>query len=202
MSRMQRLIILGLIGLAAGLAALGATLWVERQTTRSAAIGTAAPAFTLLAGDGREVSLANYRGKTLLVFFGFTMCPDICPMTLQRVADALAQMGDAGKALTPVLISVDPERDTPALVRDYAASFGPQFVGLTGTRAQIDAVIKAYGVYAKRVDLPDSAIGYTVDHSGFLYVIGPAGQLADAIDPSMDVPALAARLGAIAQKLN
>ena len=111
----------------------------------------------------------------MLVFFGFTYCPDVCPTALQVMAAALDKLGPKAERITPVLITVDPERDTPAQLASYVKSFHPRLVGLTGTPAEIDAVAKAYRVYVKKVPDPKSTAGYTIDHSSIIYVMGPDG---------------------------
>lgn len=130
--------------------------------------------FRLLDPQGQEVTDADFRGRLMLVFFGFTHCPDICPMgvlTLSRVMDALG--GDAGQ-VAPIFITLDPERDTPEVMRSYVASFPGEIVALTGTREAIDAVASAYRVYHARVET--GAPGeYSVDHSGFIYLMDREG---------------------------
>ncbi len=132
--------------------------------------------FSLTDQNGRAVTEKDYLGKLQLIYFGFTSCPDICPTALQTVAIALDELGaDAGK-VTPILISVDPERDTPAAMKDYVASFHESMVGLTGTPEQVAAAAKAFRVYYQKVQLPGSSLGYSIDHSGFLYLMGRDGK--------------------------
>lgn len=131
--------------------------------------------FTLTAHTGQRVSDSDYRGKFMLVFFGFTYCPDVCPTALQTVAAALEQLGAKADRVVPLFITVDPERDTPEQLAQYVASFSPRFVGLTGSRAEIDTVLKEYRVYAQKVEDPKSTAGYTMNHSSIIYVMGPDG---------------------------
>ncbi|BCW86897.1 hypothetical protein sos41_00190 [Alphaproteobacteria bacterium SO-S41] len=189
-----RAVFLALIAIAAAVATAAVTILLtsERQVGGQAA--QVGGAFALTDQDGKRVTEADFRGRYMLIFFGFTNCPDVCPMTLQRIADALDAVPALKERLTPVLITVDPERDTPAVMKEYVGFFGPEFRGLTGTQAEIDAVLKAYKVYAKKVPLPDSALGYTMDHGGLIYLYGPDGAFVTAYDPSLDVTALAARL--------
>lgn len=131
--------------------------------------------FTLVDGAGKTVTEQDFRGKYMLVYFGFTHCPDICPTSLLLIQNALNKLNGKGKKVVPVFITLDPERDTPEAVGQYVAHFGPTMVGLSGTRAQIDAVAAAYKVYHRKAEVEDSAMGYVIDHSGFMYLMGPDG---------------------------
>lgn len=131
--------------------------------------------FTLIDQHGRTVTDRDFRGRWLLVYFGFTYCPDVCPTSLARNGDAVTLLGDKGKQVLPVLISVDPERDTPEKLKDYVVSFHPQAVGLTGTPEQIAAVAREYRVYYAKAR-QDAGQDYLVDHSSITYLIGPDGR--------------------------
>lgn len=133
--------------------------------------------FTLVNQDGQTVSDADFRGRYMLIYFGFTYCPDVCPTSLARNADALSLIGDKAAKVTPVLISVDPERDTPAALKAYTELFGGGLVALTGTPEQIADVARAYRVYYAKVMPADSGSAtYLIDHSAFTYLMGPDGQ--------------------------
>jgi protein SCO1/2 len=132
--------------------------------------------FTLRDQDGRTVTDADFRGRWLLVFFGYTYCPDVCPTSLARNGDAIALLGEKGKQVVPVLISVDPERDTPEKLKDYVVSFHPQTVGLTGTPEQIAAVAREYRVFHAKARPSEGDDSYLVDHSSFTYLIDPDGR--------------------------
>ena len=153
--------------------------------------------FTLTDQDGRRRTDADFRGRLMLVYFGFTYCPDVCPTDLQQIGLALDRLGVAGEMVQPVFITVDPERDTPDHLKHYMPLFHPRLIGLTGDAAAIEAAARAYRVYFAKVERADRA-DYTVDHSGFIYLIGrdgeylgffppgtPAERLADAIRPSI-----------------
>lgn len=144
-------------------------------TTRSVGQALVGGPFTLTDHTGRRVSDADFRGKFMLVFFGFTYCPDVCPTALQNMAAALDLLGAKAERLVPVFITVDPERDTPEQMAQYVSSFTPKLVGLTGTRSEIDTVLKEYRVYAQRVEDPKSTAGYTMNHSSIVYLMGPDG---------------------------
>jgi protein SCO1/2 len=150
--------------------------------------------FSLTDHTGKRVTDRDFRGRYMLVFFGFTFCPDVCPSGLQTIAAALDKLGPKAKEITPLFITVDPERDTPAQLATYVESFHPRLVGLTGTPAEIDAVIKAYRVYAKKVVDPKSTAGYTFDHSTFIYVMGPDGAYRTHFTHATSVDVMAERL--------
>ncbi len=138
--------------------------------------------FVLDSASG-PVDLADFRGDVVLVYFGYTWCPDICPTNLVLIAGAL-------KALTPVelervhvlFVSVDPERDSVERLAEYSGYFHPRILGLTGTAEQIAAVAGLYGAAYRRTDLPDSAMGYVVDHSAYSYLVDPQGRLVRNLD--------------------
>ena len=149
--------------------------------------------FTLTDGAGRRVTDASYAGDWRLVYFGYTHCPDACPTTLSRLAAALDKLTPEARARLRVLfITVDPARDTPAVIGDYAHAFGPEFVGLTGTQAELDPLEASYHVYAKRHDLKGG--DYAMDHSSIIYVMGPDGRYAGLLDDTMSPADLAAHL--------
>jgi protein SCO1 len=112
----------------------------------------------------------------MLVFFGFTFCPDICPSGLQVIAAALDQLGPKGEAIVPVFVTIDPERDTPDQLKSYLASFHPRLVGLSGTPVEINDVAKKYRVYFKKVKDEKSSADYTMDHSTIMYFMDAKGQ--------------------------
>jgi protein SCO1/2 len=172
MNKSVRLIAV-LAAFVAGAAALVAVALVAlpRDTVKPSSVGGP---FRLTDQNGRAVTEADFRGKTLLVFFGFTHCPDICPTTLFEISETLRRLGpDADKAAA-LFVTVDPERDTPAKLKDYVSSFHPRIFGLTGTRAEIDAVLKEYRVYAKKVPLEGG--DYTMDHSAVVYLMDKRGR--------------------------
>ena len=154
----------------AGLLALASLLlWLRGGAAPSPAIGGA---WTLTRADGQTVTDRTFRGRFLLVYFGYASCPDICPMTLSRVADAMRILGTRAARLQPLFITIDPGRDTPASVGRYAARFSPRLIGLTGTPAQIGKVATEYRV---RVVIHPTASGASIDHSAVLYLVGPDG---------------------------
>jgi protein SCO1/2 len=129
--------------------------------------------FALIDQTGARRTDADFRGKILLVYFGFTYCPDVCPTDLQEIAAAIDRLGPAGDAVQPLFITVDPERDTPAHLKDYVPLFHPHLVGLTGSAAAIRDAARAYRAYYAKVPLERG--DYTVDHSAFIYLMGRDG---------------------------
>jgi protein SCO1/2 len=132
--------------------------------------------FTLTDQDGRKRSDAEFRGRLMLVNFGYTNCPDICPLGLALMADAVERLGKQADDVQPIFITVDPARDTAAVLKDYAAHFSKGITGLTGTPEEIAAAAKAYRVYYKVHGDPATNPNYPVDHSGFIYLMGRDGK--------------------------
>ena len=131
--------------------------------------------FQLIDHNGNRVSDKTYAGKHLLVFFGFTYCPDICPAALQKVSVVMEKLGSKANNLKPLFISVDPERDTVAQLKLYMSNFDNRIVGLTGSTEQIADAVKVYRAYAKKREDPSTSGGYTMDHSSFIYLMAPNG---------------------------
>jgi protein SCO1/2 len=134
--------------------------------------------FSLIGAGGKPVGDGDFRGRHMLVYFGYSFCPDVCPTELQAMGRALDQLGSKAGQVTPVFISVDPARDTPAQLKEYVHAFHPRMVGLTGPKAGIDKVVKSYRAYY-RIGPPSKpgALDYLVDHTSFIYLIGPDGKL-------------------------
>jgi len=129
----------------------------------------------LVDGDGKPRSLADFRGKAVLVIFGYTHCPDVCPTSLADAAKALKTLGNEASRVQVVFVSVDPKRDTPQLLRDYVTAFRPDFVGLTGSREALAQFTRDFKVYAN-VEESDVPAKYKVEHSGQMIVLDPKGQ--------------------------
>ena len=141
--------------------------------------------FTLSTLDGTTVSDQTYRGKWLLVYFGYTSCPSSCPTTLLAVSMVLEGLGPDAAQVRPLFITVDPERDTPKVMRQYIESFDPRIVGLTGTPQQIAAAAHEYGAYYVRHSTGSGPDDYVMDHSTYLYLMDPRGKFVRAIDPDI-----------------
>ena len=178
--------------LVAGLV-LGSGAYMALSNQPAAGFAVGGP-FTLVDGDGKTVTEQTWRGKYMLVYFGYTFCPDVCPTTLSAVADALDKPGVKADKLQTLFITVDPKRDTPPVVKQFAAAFGPSILGLTGSATQIAAVAKAYRVYYAEHRTGDGPDDYSMDHSSVLYLMGPDGRFLAPIRADLDAAGIAAAL--------
>ena len=164
----------------------GGLIWHESETVpslgRTVTTGSVAVGgpFQLIDQDGKPRGSADFRGKYMLIYFGYSFCPDVCPTTLGVMAQALDKMGIDANRIVPIFITIDPARDTPSILKTYMAAFGPRFVGLTGSASAITAVEKDYRVYAKKQPLPGGVYG--MDHSSVIYLMGPDGKLVSFYD--------------------
>lgn len=175
--------------------AAGAALWTffraPSQQTTSSGTATVGGPFTLVDQQGRTVTDETFRGRWMLVFFGFTHCPDVCPTALNDMSAVLAELGTAADKVQPIFITVDPERDTVEAMSQYVANFDPRIVALTGTPEQIAQAAKAYRVYYKKVPQGDD---YTMDHTGILYLMDPQGRFMTHFTPNTPPADMAARI--------
>lgn len=145
----------------------------------------------LLYNENAEIRLSDYHGKVVMIFFGYTSCPDICPATMARLSAALRKLDDDEVAKVQVLfISVDPERDTAESLNSYTEYFHPEILGITGSKQEIDQVVKQYGSAYRKVS-SDSALDYLVDHSAAVYVVDAEGELKDMLDVNKSVEEVA-----------
>lgn len=135
-----------------------------------------APDFTLTAHTEQPFRLSEQRGKVVVLFFGFTRCPDICPTALSDLAAVLRELGADADQVQVALVTLDPERDSLERMQTYVTAFYPTFIGLRGDQDELAPIIKAYGVTSIKRELPGSALQYTIDHSPFIYVIDKQGQ--------------------------
>jgi cytochrome oxidase Cu insertion factor (SCO1/SenC/PrrC family) len=146
--------------------------------------------FAMTDQNGKRVSEKDFLGRYMLVFFGFTYCPDVCPTELQVMTAALAELGEAGKAIQPVFVSIDPDRDTAENVKAYVANFGGTLIGLTGSAEDVAVMAKAYRVFYQKVPGPTGQ-DYTIDHSSIIYLMGPDGKFRKHFTYTTDPRALA-----------
>jgi protein SCO1 len=155
---------------------LAAVLLVNERLSSASRPPTAAIGgpFRLIDQNGSTVTDADLKGHPFLVFFGFTHCPDVCPTTLFEISEVLRQLGPDADRVGALFVTVDPERDTPAALKDYMSSFDSHLVGLTGSLDDVTAVAKAYRVYFKKVPLDDG--GYTMDHTAIVYLMDKDGR--------------------------
>lgn len=153
--------------------------------------------FTLTGEDGQPVNWADFNGKWRVVYFGFAYCPDICPTDLQRSSQGLALYAKDHAALAeqiqPIFITIDPERDTPAVVAEFTDAFSPDLIGLTGTPEQIAAAAKAFGVYFAKGEVNQQGT-YMMDHSNVTYLFDPAGKPIAMLPTDQGAEAVAAEL--------
>lgn len=161
-----------LVGAAAIVA--GALALLPQPANKVAAPSAVGGPFELVDQDGQTVTQETFAGQPFLVFFGFTHCPDVCPTSLFEMSQAFEALGPDARKITGLFISVDPERDTPEVMKSYLGSFHPSIQGLSGTPEQVAAVAKAYRVYAKKV--PTQGGDYTMDHTAIIYLMGKDGE--------------------------
>jgi protein SCO1/2 len=176
-SRLLAVIVAGFLTGALG----GAALLVLSQGGQGPAVQTSGKAliggpFALVDQTGKTVTDQDFRGRYMLVFFGFTHCPDICPAELQVMSAALDALGPKADSVVPIFITLDPERDTQAAMGAYVKNFGPRFVGLTGSSEQIAAAAKAYRVAYSKFQQDKTSSDYSIDHSALVYLMGKDGE--------------------------
>lgn len=138
--------------------------------------------FVLADPDGRRVTLADFKGKLVLLYFGFATCPDVCPTDLAIIAQALRTLGAAERDVQPLFVTLDPQRDSPAVLREYAAAFHPRLVALTGSEAEIRRVATDYKVFFEKVPLPGRDT-YTIDHTAYTFLLDRAGKFVILFPP-------------------
>jgi len=148
--------------------------------------------FALVDQDGAPKTDKDFRGQYLLIYFGYTYCPDVCPTTLAVMSNAMKRLGPAGERITPVFVTIDPARDTPKVLKAYLASFDPRLVGLTGSTDQVKQIEKEYSVYAARQELQGG--GYAMTHSNTIYLMGPNGKFVAYYDEAIGPEKLAEAL--------
>ena len=179
------LVVLAAFGIGA-VAALGA-LTYDRTSGGRDVVATGKPLvggpFKLTDHTGKRVTEKDFQGRHMLVFFGFTYCPDVCPAELQVITTALDTLGKQASQVTPVFITVDPERDTVEQMAAYIKHFHKSFIGLTGTADEIRAAAKAYRVYYAKVKDESSSAGYTFDHSSIVFLMDKQGEYAAHFPP-------------------
>jgi cytochrome oxidase Cu insertion factor (SCO1/SenC/PrrC family) len=156
--------------------------------------GTVGGPFELIDHRGNKRTDADFRGKLLLIYFGYTYCPDVCPTDLMQIGLAVDKLGAAGGDVQPLFISVDPERDTVSVLAAYVAPFHPRLIGLTGTAVQVRAVADEYQAYYARYSPPGGG-DYLIDHTGFIYLIGRSGEYLGFFPPGTSADRMAEIIG-------
>lgn len=187
--------------LSLGVASMALLSACEPQTARSGQVTVTGTAqiggpFELVNQDGETVTDQDILGKPQLIYFGFSYCPDVCPLALQQMGAAQAQVDPEGEFFQPIFISVDPERDTPESLKLYvtARGFPKNLMGLTGTPEQVEVAKTAFKIYAQKVEDPELTGGYTVDHVSLIYLMDKDGGFVDVFTHSSDVQDIAKRL--------
>ena len=161
--------------------AVAAPPWETADAQSSTPIGGP---FALVGGDGRTVTDETFRGRWMLLYFGYTHCPEICPTTLSDIAEMLEKLGPLAAELQPLFVTIDPARDTPEVIAKYAAAFDPRIVGLSGSAAAIEAAAKSYHVYYRRAANSDGDDDYFMEHSAFVYLVDNNGRYATLFAPT------------------
>lgn len=184
----------GIIALVAGiLIAIIAGLWISELVTGTDGEGGAPVVssgearvggpFTLVDHRGETVTEETFRGRYMLIYFGFTFCPDVCPTELAAMSAAIDALGEDGEKVQPVFITIDPERDTPEVMARYVTLFHPRLTGLTGSPEQIADVAKAWHVFYRKAQDEGSSADYTMDHSSIVFLMGPDGEYLKLFPP-------------------
>ena len=176
-----------LAGAGLGMLALRAPSSITEAVTRVTGKAAVGGPFSLVDQTGKRVTDKDFRGRYMLVFFGYTNCPDICPSGLQVMSAALDKLGTRGADIVPILITLDPQHDTPQKLASYIKSFSPRLIALTGTDGDIAATAKAYRVFFQKVPDEQEPSHYTIDHSGLFYLMGKDGALLAPIPHTTDV---------------
>jgi len=146
--------------------------------------------FTLTDQHGNKRSLADFRGKLVLLYFGYTFCPDVCPTDLAAMAQAIRTLDAEGNALQPIFVTLDPERDTREILRNYVAAFHPRFVALSGSEEEVRRVATAYKIYFEKVRPPGSSV-YLIDHMAFVFLLDRDGRYVAFFPPGTSAERIA-----------
>lgn len=169
------------------------------RTTETQATGATEPVpiggpFSLVDQEGRRVTEADLQGRVTLVYFGYTFCPDMCPLGLQKITEALEKLpAEQAARVLPLFFTVDPARDTVPVMREYMASFDPRIRALTGSEAEVKTALGAYKVYSRKAD-PEAEADYLVDHSTFTFLMAPDGRYLAHFGHDTTAEAMAERL--------
>jgi cytochrome oxidase Cu insertion factor (SCO1/SenC/PrrC family) len=169
-------------------AVIAGVLWHAGDLVGTQGAAMVGGPFALVDQEGAARSDRDFRGRYMLIYFGYTFCPDVCPATLGVMSDAMQKLGDP-KRIVPIFITIDPARDKPAVLKTYLKSFGPAFVGLTGSDKALGDAARAYRVYFAKHPLPGG--GYAMDHSSTIYLMGPDGKFVTYYDETIGPDALA-----------
>ena len=180
------------------IAALALTQWPSKGPIGSGTALIGGP-FTMVNQKGETVTDKNFEGHYTIYFFGYTFCPDVCPTELQVLSAALKELGPDASKITPVFVSIDPERDTPKIIGEYVANFDSRIVGLTGTPEQLAAMARTFHIFYQKVPNAKDVQNYDMDHSSILYLMGPDGKFTKHFPYTTDAKALALELKSVLQ---
>jgi cytochrome oxidase Cu insertion factor (SCO1/SenC/PrrC family) len=186
----SRAMLFGLITVLVALAIGAYALMSNTLTNADKGVALVGGPFTMVNQKGETVTDKTFLGKPMLLFFGFTFCPDICPTEMQVMAAALDDLGDAGADIQPIFVTIDPERDTPEVMANYVANFGPRFTGLTGSPAQIAEMARQYRVFYSKQENPKDPANYLMDHSSIIYLMDAQGKFLKHFSYTTDAKAL------------
>ncbi len=197
MLRLQRLIWAGALAGLLGIAAVSSPARAGQDGGTPELPFSFGGPFELVDHEGRPRGDADFRGRYLLIYFGYTYCPDICPTNLQTLSSALDLLGPRAEAVQPIFISVDPARDGVAQLRDYVAHFHPRLIGLTGSEAQVRAAARAYKIHRSKVltDGDPESDDYLVNHSSITYLMGPDGKFVTLFPHDTEADFMAEAIG-------
>ena len=189
-------LIFAILALLAAVLVAGTAYYIANQPRGQISIGTALVGgpFSLTDQTGRKVTDKDFRGHYMLVFFGYTYCPDMCPTELQVMSAALDNLGAKADAIQPIFITFDPQRDTPEVLKQYVSNFHPRLVGLTGTPEEIAVVAKAYRVFYNRLEDTSGPDTYLMDHSTITYLMDKQGKFLKHFSYSTDAAAMSQAL--------
>jgi cytochrome oxidase Cu insertion factor (SCO1/SenC/PrrC family) len=190
----RRPVIFGLVTLLLAFAIGAYALLSTKPVNIGSGVALVGGPFTMVNQKNETVTDKSFLGKPMLLFFGFTYCPDICPTELQVMAAALDELGSAGADIQPIFVTIDPERDTPEVLANYVSNFGPRFIGLTGTPQQVTEMAGQYRIFYAKQDNPKDPKNYLMDHSAIIYLMGSDGKFLKHFSYSTDAKALAAGL--------
>jgi protein SCO1/2 len=184
------------IAIAIGLTVNSLFLKEDRTGTRTIGVAAIGGPFELVSHKGETMRDTDFRGAYMLVMFGYTSCPDICPTELQTITETMELLGPAAAKVRPLMITVDPARDTPEVLADYVSNFHPTIIGLTGSVDQVKAAAKAYKVFFAKGEV-DSEGDYFMDHSSFIYLMSPDGVYLHHFAPNIPPEAMAKKISAV-----
>lgn len=199
-NRPQRFALIAVFLLVAAMAMAVLSFVMIKETPTGSGTALVGGPFTAINHKGETVTEKSFIGKYMLVFFGYTYCPDVCPTQLQVMTAALQQLGPLADKITPVLVSIDPERDTADVLANYVSNFDERLVGLTGSPQQIAAIAKAYRVYYAKAENKAAPADYLMDHTSIIYLMAADGSFLKHFSYTTDAKALSDGIKQVIEK--